>query len=270
MIFVRDKGRMCNNLLQYAHVYAWGREHGRSTLSMRFAYKYPWFHISDTRYHNTFFYLLGKFCAWSHLLPVVSFDSPSVDLRAKEQEMLRHRHQVVEGWYVSFPDLFLKYKAEILGLFAFHEDIIYKVREAINGDGAEVRVGLHVRRGDYKTWMGGRYLYTDAQFISLTRQMQALLPGRRVHFYVCGNDPSLNQAAYAEALGAQSVSFPAGNPAEDLCLLSCMDWLIGPPSTFTLVAAMYRDVPLYRILDASEPLSLEAYEHFDELFTKII
>ena len=40
MIFVHDKGRMANNILQYGHVYAWGREHGRKTMSMRFAYKY--------------------------------------------------------------------------------------------------------------------------------------------------------------------------------------------------------------------------------------
>ena len=37
MIFVHDKGRMANNMLQYGHVYAWGRAHGRTTMSMRFA-----------------------------------------------------------------------------------------------------------------------------------------------------------------------------------------------------------------------------------------
>ena len=28
MIFVHDKGRMANNMLQYGHVYAWGRRSG--------------------------------------------------------------------------------------------------------------------------------------------------------------------------------------------------------------------------------------------------
>ena len=51
MIFVHDKGRMANNMLQYGHVYAWGREHGRQTMSMRFAYKYPWFRICHTPHH---------------------------------------------------------------------------------------------------------------------------------------------------------------------------------------------------------------------------
>ena len=45
MIFVRDKGQMCNNILQYGHVYAWAREHGQKAFSMRFAYKYRYFHI---------------------------------------------------------------------------------------------------------------------------------------------------------------------------------------------------------------------------------
>ena len=60
MIFVRDKGRMCNNILQYAHLYAWGREHHRATLSMRFAYKYRYFHICDTPHHSMVWYLMGK------------------------------------------------------------------------------------------------------------------------------------------------------------------------------------------------------------------
>ena len=74
MIFVRDKGQMCNNILQYGHVYAWGREHGRATMSMRFAYKYQYFHICNTRYHNFPTYLYAKYGAKMGLFPVVCFD----------------------------------------------------------------------------------------------------------------------------------------------------------------------------------------------------
>lgn len=52
MIFVTDKGRMCNNILQYGHLYAWGREHSVGTVSMRFCYKYPYFSIRHKRWHN--------------------------------------------------------------------------------------------------------------------------------------------------------------------------------------------------------------------------
>ena len=76
MIFVRDKGRMCNNILQYGHVYAWAREHGRKAISMRFAYKYRYFNISHTPWHNFFVYVFAKYAAKMGLLPVAGFHSP--------------------------------------------------------------------------------------------------------------------------------------------------------------------------------------------------
>ena len=121
MIFVRDKGRMCNNILQYGHLYAWGREHGRQTVSMRFSYKYQWFHICHTRYHNFRTYVVAKYAAKWHLLPVADFglDAPASDYDAQEKRLLSHRHVVAEGWYARWYDLFLKYKSEIVALFQF-------------------------------------------------------------------------------------------------------------------------------------------------------
>ena len=61
MIFVTDKGRMCNNILQYGHVYAWAREHGRKSISMRFCYKYQYFkillHIRPLSVTNIIFFI---------------------------------------------------------------------------------------------------------------------------------------------------------------------------------------------------------------------
>ena len=74
MIFVTDRGRLCNNILQYGHLYAWGREHCRKTMSMRFAYKYKDFHICHTRYHNFLVYVVAKYAAKLGLIPTVDFD----------------------------------------------------------------------------------------------------------------------------------------------------------------------------------------------------
>ena len=107
MIFVRDKGQMCNNILQYGHVYAWGREHGRATMSMRFAYKYQYFHICNTRYHNFPTYLYAKYGAKMGLFPVVCFDREGADYQEAERQMERHNTLVVEGWYAHWYDLLL-------------------------------------------------------------------------------------------------------------------------------------------------------------------
>ena len=131
MIFVHDKGRMANNMLQYGHVYAWGREHGRTTMSMRFAYKYPWFHICHTPHHNFPTYVFAKYAAKWGLIPCVHFDEEHADYSREEQMMLDSKLLMVQGWYARWYDLFLKYKPEILELFAFDEAVERKAKERL-------------------------------------------------------------------------------------------------------------------------------------------
>jgi hypothetical protein len=138
MIFVHDKGRMANNMLQYGHVYAWGREHGRQTMSMRFAYKYPWFRICHTPHHNFPTYVFAKYAAKWGLIPSVHFDEEGADYSREEQMMHDSKMLMVQGWYARWYDLFLKYKPEILDLFAFDE----AVQIIVLGDGE-----AHVEHG---------------------------------------------------------------------------------------------------------------------------
>lgn len=271
MIFVRDKGRMCNNILQYGHLYAWGREHGRQTMSMRFAYKYQYFHICHTAHHHLLAYLYAKYAAKWGLLPVADFgvDAPN-DPERQEQLLLKHRNIVAEGWYARWYDLFLKYKPEIIQLFQFDDKVKHPIDQQLASlPGGAVRLGVHIRRGDYRTWHQGRYYFTDEQYIRKIRQFLGLHQGKTVQLFICGNDPNLNMEAYREALPGVMVIFPKGNPGEDLYLLSQCDYLMGAPSTFTLVAAMYRDLPLHWIEDPEKPLTADSFDHFDELFKQI-
>ena len=270
MIFVHDKGRMANNILQYGHVYAWGREHGRKTMSMRFAYKYPWFNICHTPHHNFPTYVFAKFAAKIGLIPTVRFDEEDADYSREEKLMLTKRMVLVAGWYARWYELFLKYKTDILQLFAFDESVERKVEEIL-GEKDGIRLGVHIRRGDYATFHGGRFFYSDQQYVDLIRRYhENCCPTERLSVYFCTNDPKIDQHFYREQLADCSVHFPAGNPAEDLCLLSHCDFLMGAPSTFTLVAAMYHDTPLYWIKNPEKtPISTD-FRPFDELFRQII
>ena len=106
----------------------------------------------------------------------------------------------------------------------------------------------------------------SARYISYIRQFLALHQGKKVNIFICGNDLELNTSLFREQLSDAHLVFPNGNPGEDLYLLSQCDYLIGAPSTFTLVASMYRDIPLCWILDADKPLQEDAFGHFDYLF----
>lgn len=271
MIFVRDKGRMCNNILQYGHLYAWGREHGHQTMSMRFAYKYRYFHICHTRYHNFLVYLYAKYAAKCHLLPVVSFnvDSPS-NLAQGEQMLLNHQNILAQGWYARWYDLFLKYKTEIINLFQFDKQVRQTPDRLLASlPKCNLRVGIHIRRGDYRTWYNGRYYYNDQQYIDVIKSFLAEHKNETIQLFICGNDSDLNEDVFQKAFPDMPVCFPKGNPGEDLYILSQCDRLIGAPSTFTLVASMYHDVPLYWIEDPSRPLTDNDFKHFAQLFQQI-
>lgn len=291
MIYVRDKGRMCNNILQYGHVYAWAKDNGKRTISMRFAYKYPWFRICRTPGHNFFRYLMGKFGAKWGLIPVASYNTENADYTAEDRLLLESRNAVAEGWWVRHYDSFLNHLGEIKEMFEFRPEVRKNAETTLNGArrAGIPAIGLHIRRGDYARWNGGRYFYSDDQYIEIARKLVEYAGGK-ADIFICGNDPSLDEAAFRKALESGKAPesgkspdsdkapesddikliFPKGNPAEDLCLLSECDMLAGPPSTFTLVAAMYRDLPLYWVKDPGAPLDAASFSRFARLFREIL
>lgn len=275
MIFVRDKGQMCNNMLQYGHVYAWAREHNRSVMSMRFSYKYQYFRLCHNFKHNFVFYALAKFMHSIGILPAVSYWLPKDEgSRELEDYMLHHTNFIAEGWFVRFYDLFLKYKKEIVEMFAFDKEITDKVSDVISKEvkDGDVRLGVHIRRGDYKTFKGGIFFYDDDTYISYIKAFIKKNSGKHVTVFICGNDPKIDKDYYRKNIPEATIVFPNGNPGEDLCLLSECDSLIGPPSTFSLVAAMYHDIPLLwmRNSDCNNVNNPECWGYFDKLFREII
>ena len=274
MIFARDKSQMCNNLLQYAHVYAWGREHGRKVISMRFSYKYQFFHICHTNLTGFGWYLFAKYMAALKLLPTASFKHSDCNREALEQKMLRHKHIVVSGWNVRFYDHFLKYRDEICELFSIDEQYSLPVDEAMKAAEAGekgVRLGVHIRRGDYAQWQYGKYCFNDEVYARHINRFATLHPEETIYVYLSTNDPEVSAETYQQLCSKVRIHLLQGSAPEDLYMLSACDYVMGAPSTFSLVAAMYRDIPLYRMDSEDEKLmTAEGFRKFDYWFRRII
>ncbi|MFM7265122.1 MAG: hypothetical protein ACKOZW_05940 [Cyanobium sp.] len=91
--------------------------------------------------------------------------------------------------------------------------------------------GLHIRRGDYAIWRDGAYFYPDSLWYRLCRQQ--LLAGDQVTLFT--NEPEGELCQSLVGLGAHLCG---GSAAEDLIAMMGMDQVIGPPSTFPVVARM--------------------------------
>ena len=276
MIFARDKSQMCNNLLQYAHVYAWGREHGRKVISMRFSYKYQYFHICHTSLTGFGCYLFAKYMAALRLLPTASFKHRDCNREALERKMLRHRNIVVSGWFVRYYDLFLKYRDEICELFTLDDQytapVKAKMQEAEQNSQDDIlRLGVHIRRGDYAQWRDGQFFFSDEVYADHINRFADMHPGKALHVYLSTNDPSVSEEHFQKLCPKVCIHHLQGSAPEDLFMLSECDYLIGPPSTFSMVAAMYRDIPLYR-MDSTDAQSMtpEGFLLFEYWFRNMV
>lgn len=276
MIFARDKSQMCNNLLQFAHVYAWGRKHGQRVISMRFSYKYPYFKIQKTRYAGFWWYLFAKYAAALKLLHTVSFrDTDKWD--EKIHYMETHRNFVISGWFARFYDEFLEYREEICDLFQlrdeFEKPLMERIENAKSGMAEDILcLGLHIRRGDYKGFYGGRYFYDDATYAEYIKEYARQNKGKDVLVFISTNDRTVSTKNFEQLCNdslnrIKVVVMPENNPAQDMMMLSKCDAIIGPPSTFSLTASMYHDTPLCWMEEAS-PKNMR-FDKFENQFRNI-
>lgn len=264
ILFVHDKGQMCNNIIQYGHVYAWAREHHVCAISLRFSYKYQYFQICHTFWHNFLTHLLVKSLAKMHIIPTVDFDLLESQA-AKEEALTQHPVMAVTGWRIRFYDLFAKYRSDIVRLFTFDAPVEKHVEHLLakwRQDEDNVLLGVHIRRGDYNRLLNGRYYFDDATFANAIQQFKDQMSHKHLVVIVCGN-VKMPKRFLRMQLPAVDFVFPEGNPAEDLCALSHCDYLIGPPSSYSLVASMYHDVPLHFIFKAYEPFTADDFHSFD-------
>ena len=119
----------------------------------------------------------------------------------------------------------------------------------------DVIIGVHIRRGDYKEYQDGLYYYEPRQYRDLMRAAAALFPGRNVHFLICSNEP-------VDVEAFQEFNFSLGNDhiAEDLYSFAKCDYILGPPSTYTMWASFMGQVPLYQVFDPHAAFSLGGFQ----------
>ena len=121
---------------------------------------------------------------------------------------------------------------------------------------ADVVVGVHIRRGDYVEFADGKYFYSDQDYLNKMNQLQVSMPGKKIKFVICSNE----NIAPNHFSGLSVLKGP-GHLVEDIYALSLCDFIMGPPSTFTLWAAFYGKKPLYQIRDLNQLASIDKFAY---------
>ena len=117
-------------------------------------------------------------------------------------------------------------------------------------EGLDLLVGVHVRLGDYAEWQGGRYFFQIGEYARWMHEVVAIQARQRVGFLICSNG---DVDELLKINGLHATRGP-GSAVADLYALAACDLLIGPPSTFTLWASYYGQVPLHMLESANQRL----------------
>ena len=103
-------------------------------------------------------------------------------------------------------------------------------------------VGIHARRGDYRTYLNGKYYYSWKKYKNWILELKTILKDsryRKIGFVLCSDEKPPKSILKAEA-----IHYEGGQHfITDLHILTLCDYNIGPPSSFGTWVSWYGKVP---------------------------
>jgi hypothetical protein len=151
--------------------------------------------------------------------------------------------------YKHSENLILSFRPEQLLVKATAE-LICNIRKS-----NKLVIGIHFRRGDYKTYENGKYYYSNSQYAIIMKQVENLFHSKNIAFLLLSNE-EIDRSFFV----GYNCYFSSSNlMAQDLYLLSQADYILGPPSTFSAWASLYNNSPVYFIENPDLFFSLKEF-----------
>ena len=119
----------------------------------------------------------------------------------------------------------------------------------------DVVIGIHIRHGDYAKFYGGIYLFDDTIYAKYMKTIQDAFNGKAVSFFLSSDD-TISRSHFTEV----KVAFvDSPKMVEDLYALSKCDYILGPPSTFSMWASFVGNVPLRIVKYENEDIAMDQF-----------
>lgn len=239
IILARD-GQLCNQLLTLSSAYV---------LSLKYK-EWVICPVIDKKIQDDFPYLRTKRCGINSKIQFYHSNICELVMLAgkfikkinpqisKKKYFITSSHRLYFFWdWISFMDekAYVYYQPEIRQLFSVRQDIAEKYNPLFVKEKCKYcTVGVHMRRGDYRSFNDGKWFYTDKQYADWMKKLTK--SKEDVKFFLFSNEKVNLEYYLSNGLNVVALN---GNAVEDLYCLSQCDYIMGPPSTYSWWAAMY-------------------------------
>lgn len=183
----------------------------------------------------------------------------SLDM-VKNQNLFKSKLVLAQGWQFEAKNLLVKYRNEVVKYFnpqKKHSDNVEAFFKNLSTD--SIKIGVHIRHGDYATFEGGKYFYSLDQYVAFLKQVEDLFVEKSILFVICSNCLLKH-----ENFRGINHYFGPNHELEDMLTLAKCDFILGPPSTYSMWASFYGDVPLAKIECSSMKLALNDFKRYHE------
>lgn len=283
IVIASKSGQLGNRLFQFAHFISYAEEYGVSIYNPSFCDYSNLFESTSrnqliyyssnldkkdrsynfNKWQPTFYKIVNIWARFINRLQMGNFIFKTYILEEDESLAIDYfkfhsRINFVLGWRYNAKSLVVKHRKKILQFLEFKKEIKDNVDCFLKKiDDNYTIIGIHIRRGDYKTFEGGKYYFGNNVYQDAMYSMAKLV--RNPYFIISSNnevDLDNNDLKFIKAPG----SF-----IEDLIMLSKCKYIIGPPSTYSMWASFYGDVPLFQL---KKPFSKFNLKDFNSIMVK--
>jgi hypothetical protein len=262
MIICYDKsGQLCNRLWGFVPVIAYSMEKNIKVKILFFDEYLEFFPNINSNTNVVFCKITKNKFLLKYTSTLISRIVNICNLSFKrELSNITNNFCLINSWEHSKEDYNPSYADRIIDLFKPHKKIIDEIDDFFTGIHIEYDcvVGVHIRRGDYKTFQDGIYYYDDTVYLKfiLSIQKQLILSGKKPAFLLC-SDEDIDLINFSIIPGFK---LPKSSVIKDLHSLSKCDFIIGPPSTFSQWASLIGGVPLRLIQNEKDIISIDSFE----------
>ena len=266
IIVVTKEGNHSNRLFHSIHLEAFAREHNCNFYDPTFSDLAHYYNISSHWYDRYLLIIFNKIKG-RFKLKLHHFSEDYFIQHEPKFDILKKRIAFVSGWFFFQKELTLKYKDYFQRKYTLSGDVLnnilknenYNLRKLLSKiSDAEVVLGVHIRRGDYISWENGKYFYDDIVYQAAILKLKALCGQKKMLIIIFSNESF--DAEFSEDTYVSNNKWYVDHYLMGLC-----DYLIGPPSTFTLWASYIGPKAKYFHMNHKNdlPVSLEDFKIYN-------
>lgn len=276
MVFLCSRfGDHSNRLFQTTHFEAFCKYNNVPFLNMDFtdmdkiygiAKKYIWQYISISRNlwprreaKVKIIRATAKFANFisSGKIKIIDYADPAVseDEKKKYDTYLSDKklYVFVFGWRINFEKYVNMYKDFFVQKYTPKITFSDECKNILSKfDGYDLTVAVHIRRGDYKRFYGGKYYYEDGVYEKFINDFASIHKDKKILFVLFSNSRVGINISYDNIISKCKWY-------EDQAIMSKCNYIIGAPSTFSMWASFIGDTPYYHIYDKNDALQMSKF-----------